>query len=189
MVWIAVAGGAAGCGFDGAAGRALIPDESDAAVDAAPDVGVDAGPTLPAITCEGFTRLGGSYYRSLPELTTWSVALARCAELPGSHLATFETVAEPALVAAEATLMLPAWSAVEQRPGPGDGADDAWYNRVDTIRTPIPIAFPWRTGEPNDFTQPENGQEDFGELHTPGVFDDAPDARSSRPLCECVPRP
>jgi hypothetical protein len=186
---VAVVGG---CSFEGAAGREPVPDEADAMIDAGVDsapVGVDAGPMLPPITCEGFTPIAGSHYRLLSELVTVEVARQRCDALPGAHLATFETLAEPAAVVTGLLLTAPAWTGVEQVVNAGQRQPgDDWYNRVGTVRTPIPLGFPWRQGEPNDFTSPENGQEDFAELHPPGVFDDGGGGRSSRPLCECVPR-
>jgi hypothetical protein len=182
---------ASGCGFEGSAGRTMAPDAMDA-LPADPEVGVDAGPLPPSVTCEGFTPIAGSFYRLLDGTVPWETALLRCAALPGAHLVTFETIAEPAAVVTGLGLTgaTPAWTGVEQRVNLGQsGPADDWYNRVGTVRVPIPVGFPWRGGEPNDFTAPEDRQEDFAELHSPGVFDDAGGGRLSRPLCECVPQP
>lgn len=191
MAGMAAVAGAAGClfgcSFDGSAGRTLDP-ESDAAPDSS--VSVDGGPSAPPVTCEGFKQIGTSYYKLFPELFTWEQALARCAALPGAHLATFETIEEPAAVVVGLPVNAPTWTGVEQRVNLGSsGVGEDWYNRVGTIRLPIPLAFPWRPGEPNDLGPPENDQEDFGELYAPGVFDDAPGNRPSRALCECVISP
>lgn len=185
---MAATSGASGCGFDGGKGRAMEPDGG--IIDEAPDVGVDA-PMLPVITCEGFLLIAGSHYKLLPDPANRADAKTRCAALTGGRLATFETVTEPNLVATGVGLTnaTPAWTGVEQRPMQASGAGDNWFNVIGDDATPIPVSFPWRVDEPNDFDPPEDNEENFGELHMPGVFDDAPADRMSRPLCECTLRP
>jgi hypothetical protein len=176
-----------GCGFDGSSAR-LAPDgavEPDAApVDAPP---LDGRPSVSACA-GGFKVIGASSYLLVPAISlSWDQAFSHCRTL-GAHLVTFETAAEVAAVTTGLPLAVSAWTGVLQTrdaPTPYQG----WFNRIGGTITTIPIGFPWRAGEPNDFVPPETNDENFGELLPSGTFDDAPQGRLCRVLCECALTP
>lgn len=188
---------AIGCSFEGSRGTAM---EQEPEPDAMPMEMPDAPEEIPGprITCDGFTAvIGHSHYLVITEMVPHAAAVARCKTYPGARLSTFETVEEPPAVALALsfTLGMRMWTNViqiENSASPRMG----WVNRIDATALPIPTMFAWRntTGEPNDFSPPENNEENYGELVFEGpvtgaVFDDAPAERTSNILCECVPTP
>lgn len=175
----------AGCSFEGSHGLRLEPD-----AEVAPDAALDANPpdSPLAITCPGFVQVGTSAYRVIDQQVAQPAAVDACKAYPHAHLATFETITEPADVVTGLALTVPVWSGTVQAAGallPGTN----WVNKIDEQTTPIPLGFPWRltTNEPNDNNLTEDGEEDFAQLFPPGVFDDTPLNRSARILCECTP--
>lgn len=179
----------ASCSFEGAKGDP--PPDAEAQPDAAVDApAVDSPPRVVCPT--DFKQIGLSSYKLVDELLLWNNAISRCRDFEHAHLVTFETLAEVAAVTDGLPLTLPAWSAIAQASNSlTSGA--GWTNRIGPVQTPVPLSFPWRTGEPNDGGGPgnlvEENRENFAELQPEAKFDDAPDDRTSRALCECTPTP
>lgn len=175
------------CSFDGARGSQQgVPADSGA--DAAPDAAVDAGPR---VTCDvSFKQIGLSRYRFVDELLLWNNAISRCRDFENAHLVTFETLAEITAVKDGLPLTMPVWSAIAQLTSSANPRV-GWTNRIGAVQTPAPQPFPWRGTEPNDGggagNMNETNLENFAELHPEGMFDDGPDTRLSRVLCECTP--
>ena len=180
--------GLSACSFERPAPDIVSPDAS--VLDASSD-----GPTAdsPLLGCDvDFKKIGNSSYKFVDELLLWNSAFLRCLDFQNGHLVTFETLAEVDAVVSGLPLALPAWSAIAQASNsPTSGA--GWTNRIGPVQTPAPQPFPWRTGEPNDGAGPgnlvEQDRENFAELQPEAKFDDAPDTRTSRALCECTPTP
>jgi hypothetical protein len=178
------------CSFDGSRGT----EEGDAA--STGDAGLDA-PAIndsagPRILCDGFQQIGASHYRAVDEMLSWNNAISRCRDFEGAHLVTFETNLEVTTVAAALQLTSPVWSAIAQRIS-STSPSEGWTNRIGPVQTPVPQPFLWRGTEPNDGggnnNQAELDVENFAELHPGAMFDDAPETRLSRPLCECTISP
>jgi hypothetical protein len=176
------------CSFDGS--RDAPPAEADAS----PDALLPDGPlpdAAPRVTCDAsFTKIGLSHYRVVDELLTWNNAISRCRDFQGAHLVTFETLPEITAVTTLPGIVLPAWTAIAQLLGSANPSA-GWTNRIGPVQSPAPQPFPWRVTEPNDGgatgNTDEADNENFAELHAGGMFDDAPEGRLSRALCECTP--
>lgn len=171
----------AGCSF---APPPLGDEPSDAAVDAMPDSVPDARIRVSA--CANFEVVGDSSYLLLPGtiVLNWVDAFQHCPMLDGAHLATFETREESAKVLVGLPLTSAAWTGVAQINN-ATTANEGWFNRIGSTTTPIPSSFPWGAGEPNDYSLPENNEENAAELRADGNFNDRPLTHMNRVLCEC----
>ena len=193
--WLAASILAAGCSFSGAQGTAEDPLAADAAeADApwpdvmpadAPGTGVDARPETPATSCSEFKEIEGGRYFVYTTAVKKSDALAKCASIPGAHLATFESTEEVTDVVAGYPIQAKVWTGVRQEPPLFGGVRSGWANQIGTTRTSLPSGFPWRAGEPNDRNNFEDSGENEADLGPDGKFDDAHHSRLNQVLCEC----
>lgn len=178
------------CSFEGAKGTQQPDGEAQ------PDGAMPDGPMAdapPRVVCDAdFKKIGASSYKFVDEMKDWNNAISRCRDFQNAHLVTFETVAEVGEVKTGLPLTTSVWSAIFQPPG-AQMPSLGWFNQIGPIRSAAPQPFPWRGTEPNDGGGSGNtvelNREDFAELQQEGLFDDAPDTRLSRVLCECTPTP
>lgn len=194
--WIAavVVGGAGltGCAFDGARGE-VAPAEEPAPPPPMPDAGSGGGDAPGgdnALECEDFIEIEGSRYIVIPEALSWASADARCKQIEGASLATFESPEEVTAVVAGIPVGVDVWTGVTQMPtfGGFGGQTSGWANVArDGTRRQLPGGFPWRDGEPNDGNGAyfEDNAQNHADLGADARFDDSNRFDTKQVLCEC----
>jgi hypothetical protein len=185
--------GLTGCAFEGASGSPA--GDAPGPVTPMPDAGSGSGrDDAPgggnALECDDFIEIGGSRYIVIPATLDWAAAEARCKQIEGAHLATFESAEEVTAVVTGIPVGVDVWTGVTQMPtffGFG-GQTSGWANlHADGTRTALPAGFPWRQSEPNDGNGAyfEDNAQNHADLGADARFDDSNRFDTKQVLCEC----
>jgi hypothetical protein len=185
--------GPAGCAFDGAQGSSAPPEEDPLPTTPRPDAGNggDApGGGNTTLECEDFIEIEGSRYIIIPQALSWPDADARCKQIEGAHLATFESAEEVTAVVTGIPVGVDVWTGVTQAPGffGFGGQTSGWANlQRNGDRVALPSGFPWRSGEPNDGNGAyfEDNAQNHADLGADAKFDDSNRSDTKQVLCEC----